>query len=168
MRYFRITYPKHTLMRFNQKCCSEIILDEVLYWLSYIIILELLYSYNFRFLIYCIKVPLKPRRHVPRSILGSVLRSFSWGVAWGISQSIPRCTFLVHSFLIKNLKDSIKIRKRIYCYEYSFYKKTNIFWPILCYEKNFSQSNICLQIVVAKWLFLVFSQAFGRYHTFLL
>ena len=156
------------LSRNNSQNSTGSILDEVLYWLRYIIILELLYSYNFRFLIYCIKVPLKPRRHVPRSILGSVLRSFSWGVAWGISQSIRRCTFLVHSFLIKNLKDSIKIIKRIYCYEYSFYKKTNIFWPILCYKKNFSQSNICLQIVVAKWLFLVFSQAFGRYHTFLL
>ena len=107
---------------------------------------------------------LKPWRHVPRSISRSVLL-FLRVVPGSISQSIPHCTFLVHPSLIKNFEDSrtcVKTRKKNYFYEYNFNTKTNIFWPIILSDKNFSQSNICLQIVVAKWLFFNFFSSFWQ------
>ena len=72
--------------------------------------------------------------------------------------------FPVPAFLIQSFKHSqtcVRIRKKISFYEQYFHTKMSIFWPILCYDKLFDQSNICLQLLSLNYYCKFSLELFG-------
>ena len=122
------------------------------------------YSYNFRYLLYHIGnglKTLKARSSKHFQKCSSFLESYP--EAYLKAFPIARSSFIHPSLRILRIAEHVlRLEKKKKFYEYNFNTKTNIFWPIILSDKNFSQSNICLQIVVAKWLFFNFLSSFWQ------
>ena len=122
------------------------------------------YSYNFRYLVYHIGNGLKTLK-APSSKHFQKCSSFLevYPEAYLKAFPVARSSFIHSPLRILRIAEHVlRLEKKNYFYEYNFNMKKNIFWPIICSDQIFSQSNICLQIIVAKWLFFNFLSSFWQ------